>query len=42
VQAVGVVDRLQGGRENFEARRIPFRSLLTVDDLGVPRQDGAQ
>ena len=35
VTVVGVVDRLQGGSENFAARDIPYRSLLTVEDLGV-------
>ena len=35
VQAVGIIDRLQGGAEAFAARGIPFRSLLTIRDLGV-------
>jgi len=35
VQAVGIVDRMQGGREAFEARGVPFSSLLTVEDLGI-------
>lgn len=35
VQVVGVVDRLQGGADNFAARKFPFRSLLTVEDLGI-------
>lgn len=39
VQVVGVCDRLQGGAANFEARGLPFRSLLSVTDLGV-KADG--
>lgn len=35
VHAVGIVDRLQGGRAAFEARGIPFSVLLTVEDFGI-------
>ena len=35
VHAVGIVDRLQGGRTAFEARGIPFSALLTVEDFGI-------
>jgi len=35
VHAVGIVDRLQGGRAAFEARGIPFSALLTVEDFGI-------
>lgn len=35
VHAVGIVDRLQGGRQAFEARNIPFSALLTVEDFGI-------
>lgn len=35
VHAVGIVDRLQGGREAFAARGIPFSSLLTIADFGI-------
>jgi orotate phosphoribosyltransferase len=35
VCAVGVCDRLQGGAEAFAARGIPFKSLLTIGDLGI-------
>jgi len=35
VHAVGIVDRLQGGRAAFEARGIPFSALLTVQDFGI-------
>jgi orotate phosphoribosyltransferase len=35
VQVVGIVDRLQGGAENFAKRELPFRTLLTVKDLGI-------
>lgn len=32
---VGVVDRLEGGAENFAARGLPFRCLLTIADFGI-------
>ncbi len=35
VQVVGIVDRLQGGAENFARRDLPFRTLLTVEDFGI-------
>jgi orotate phosphoribosyltransferase len=35
VHAVGIVDRLQGGRAAFEARGIPFSALLTIEDFGI-------
>lgn len=35
VHAVGIVDRLQGGRQAFEAHGIPFSALLTVADFGI-------
>lgn len=34
---LALVDRLEGGREAFEARGIPLRVILTVDDLGIQR-----
>lgn len=34
---VGVCDRLQGGAANFAKRNLPFRCLLTIDDLGVAK-----
>jgi orotate phosphoribosyltransferase len=33
IGAIGVVDRLEGGRANFEAAGIPLVTLLTIDDL---------
>jgi orotate phosphoribosyltransferase len=35
VCVVGVCDRLQGGADAFAARRIPFRTLLTIRDFGI-------
>jgi orotate phosphoribosyltransferase len=35
VQVVGIVDRLQGGAQNFAARNLPFRALLTIEDFGI-------
>lgn len=40
VYAVGIVDRLQGGHAAFDARGIPFKSLLTIEDFGIqPPED---
>ena len=40
---VGIVDRLQGGGENFSERSLPFRPLLTVRDFGIePDKDSAE
>lgn len=36
VLVVGIVDRLQGGAANFAERGLPFRTLLTVEDFGIP------
>lgn len=35
VQLVGIIDRLEGGKEAFAERGIPFTSLLTIEDLGI-------
>jgi len=35
VHAVAIVDRLEGGAANFEARNIPLTSLLTIEDFGI-------
>lgn len=35
VQVVGIVDRMEGGPANFAARKLPFRSLLTIQDFGI-------
>ena len=35
VQVVGIIDRLQGGRDVFQARGLPFSALLTVEDFGI-------
>lgn len=41
VQMVGIVDRMQGGAENFAKRNLPFKSLLTIQDFGIepPKDD---
>lgn len=36
-RVVAIVDRLEGGREAFQAHGIELQTLLTVDDLGVSR-----
>ncbi len=36
VGIIGIIDRLEGGAEAFAARGIPYRSLLTIRDLGIP------
>lgn len=35
VCVVGIVDRREGGAQNFAARNLPFRSLLTIEDFGI-------
>lgn len=35
VQVVGIVDRMQGGAENFAEHGFSLRSLFTIEDLGV-------
>lgn len=35
VCVAGVVDRLQGGAESFAEHSLTFRSLLTIEDLGI-------
>lgn len=42
VQVVGIVDRLEGGAENFAARDLPFASLLTIEDFGITPQQPVQ
>lgn len=36
VQVVGIVDRLEGGAAAFAERGIPFSTLLTIEDFGIP------
>lgn len=33
--ALTIVDRLEGAAEAFEKKQIPFKSILTIQDLGV-------
>jgi orotate phosphoribosyltransferase len=35
VCVVGIVDRKEGGAANFQAKNLPFRSLLTIEDFGI-------
>jgi orotate phosphoribosyltransferase len=35
IQVISIVDRLQGGGKLFEERKIPYKSLLTIKDLGI-------
>lgn len=35
VEVVGIVDRMQGGAENFAKNNLPFRSLLSIRDFGI-------
>lgn len=35
VCVVGIIDRCEGGPENFAARGLPFRSLLSIRDFGI-------
>jgi orotate phosphoribosyltransferase len=35
VQVVAIVDRMEGGAANFQARGLRLRSLLTIEDFGI-------
>jgi orotate phosphoribosyltransferase len=35
VQVLAIIDRMEGGGQNFAARGLPFRSLLTIEDFGI-------
>ena len=35
VGVVGIIDRMEGGREAFAARGYPLESLLTIRDFGI-------
>ncbi|MBL8850382.1 MAG: orotate phosphoribosyltransferase [Planctomycetaceae bacterium] len=40
VQVLAIVDRMEGGAANFEARGIPFLSLMTIADFGITPPTG--
>jgi len=35
VQVLTIIDRMEGGAQNFAARNLPFQSLLTIADFGI-------
>lgn len=35
VQVLAIIDRMEGGAQNFAARNLPFKSLLTIQDFGL-------
>jgi len=35
VQVLGIIDRLEGGSEEFRRRGLPFASLFTIRDFGI-------
>lgn len=35
VCVVGIVDRKEGGAESFARQKLPFRSLLSIEDFGI-------
>ena len=37
-EIIAIVDRLEGGREAFEARGYPLRTLFTIRDFGIAPQ----
>lgn len=41
VQAVGIVDRLQGGAAAFAGQDLQLRSLLTIEDFGIAAPEPA-
>jgi orotate phosphoribosyltransferase len=40
VRVVGIIDRMEGGREAFAQRGYPFASLLTIRDFGIEPPGG--
>ncbi len=34
-RVIAIIDRMEGGRQAFEARGYPFASLLTIQDFGI-------
>jgi len=40
LQVVGIIDRMEGGAQNFAARGLPFRSLLSIRDFGIEPPQG--
>ncbi len=42
IGVVGVIDRLEGGRANFEAASIPLVTLFTIDDFIPPQNAKCQ
>jgi orotate phosphoribosyltransferase len=34
-RVIAIIDRMEGGRQAFEARGYPFASLLTIEDFGI-------
>ena len=37
---IAIIDRLEGGAEAFAERGYELRTLLTIEDLGIPTGDG--
>ncbi|MCA8995858.1 MAG: orotate phosphoribosyltransferase [Planctomycetaceae bacterium] len=35
VQVLAIIDRMEGGRANFEKEGLKFESLLTIEDFGI-------
>lgn len=35
VSVLAIIDRMEGGAQNFAARNIPLQSLLTIEDFGI-------
>ena len=35
IGVVGIIDRMQGGAQNFAEHQLPFRTLLTIQDFGI-------
>ncbi|AMV17256.1 orotate phosphoribosyltransferase [Planctomyces sp. SH-PL14] len=35
VLVLAIIDRMEGGRQNFADKNLPFQSLLTIEDFGL-------
>lgn len=40
VLVLAIIDRMEGGRQNFADKNLPFQSLLTIEDFGLQPPQG--
>ncbi len=40
VLVLAIIDRMEGGAQNFADKNLPFQSLLTIEDFGLQPPQG--